>query len=278
MNREKIMRKILLFLIISLICLFFCGCLNNEIKEDKSTVLEETEMATTETEIDKTESTTASQEEKIEKHFLVAIDAGHQKHQNSDLEAIGPGASEKKMKVTSGTEGIQTGTPEYVITLQVSKLLQQELENRGYDVLMIRKEDDVDISNRERAEMANDGNADVFLRIHCNSVDDSSTNGAMTLCPDRNNPYCDSDMITKSERLSELVLDGLCVKTGAKKLSITKTSTMSGINWSKVPVSIVEMGFMSNPQEDEKLNDHDYQALLAQGIADGVDKYFKRSE
>ena len=50
---------------------------------------------------------------------------------------------------------------------------------------------------------------------------------------------------------------------------------MSGINWSTMPVTIVEMGFMSNPEEDRKLSDDQYQTRLAEGIAEGVDRYFE---
>jgi N-acetylmuramoyl-L-alanine amidase len=70
-------------------------------------------------------------------------------------------------------------------------------------------------------------------------------------------------------------LDETVALTGAKKLYVWETDTMSGINWCQVPVTIVEMGFMSNEEEDRKIATDDYQSKLAQGIANGVDKYFE---
>lgn len=264
------MRKIggLFFCCILLIALAGCSFGNNMTK--KETVKKETEM--------ETKKITEKVEKAKEKKKLIAIDAGHQQEQNSELEPIGPGAETKKMKVASGTQGIESGTPEYKVNLAVSKKLQQRLQEEGYQVLMIRETNDVNLSNRERARIANEAKADIFIRIHCNSAEDPTVHGALTLCPDADNPFCEEKMIKESSRLSELVLEDLCQNTGAKKLSIIRSSDMSGINWCEVPVTIVEMGFMSNPQEDEKLNEEGYQMQLTEGMVNGIKAYFNERE
>ena len=204
---------------------------------------------------------------------LIAIDAGHQGHANSEKEPDGPGSSVMKAKVAAGTSGAASGLAEYQLTLQVSLKLQKELESRGYKVLMIRTSHDVNISNAERAKIANDAGADAFLRIHANGSDDPSIHGCVTACQTSSNPY-NANLYSACRTLSEDVLDCFCAATGAKKKYVWEVDNMSGINWCTVPVTIVELGFMTNPDEDLRMATEDYQYAMAKGIADGVDAFF----
>lgn len=205
---------------------------------------------------------------------VIVIDAGHQKQQDSSKEPIGPGAAEQKQKVSSGTKGVASGLNEYELTLQVALKLQRALEEKGYDVLMVRTSNDVNISNSERAEIANQAQADAFIRIHADGSEDPDASGAMSICPTKNNPYC-SEIYKKSRKLSDAVLQGIADHTGAKIRGIWETDTMSGINWCKVPVTILEMGFMSNREEDLLMAQDSYQNKIVEGITAGMDKFFK---
>lgn len=110
------------------------------------------------------------------KKRTVVIDPGHQTKGDSTKEPIGPGATEMKAKVTTGATGTFTKQKESELVLKVSLLLEKELKNEGYNVIMTRTTNNVNISNSQRAKMANDAAADAFVRIHADSYNDASIN------------------------------------------------------------------------------------------------------
>ena len=94
----------------------------------------------------------------------------------------------------------------------------------------------------------------------------------MTICQTASNPY-NGSLHSQSYALSESVLDELVAATGAKRERVWETDSMSGINWAAVPVTIVEVGYMTNPDEDRRMQTEEYQNQIVQGIANGIDAY-----
>lgn len=200
----------------------------------------------------------------------IGIDPGHQEKGNSEKEPLAPGSSEMKAKVSSGTQGVATRVPEYVVNLDVSLMLRDALEALGAEVYMTREVHEIDISNVERAVMMNELGVDLVLRIHCNGSDNQNTKGISLFVKET------GACAEESYLASEALLPAMAEATGARAMGIYKRDTYSGMNWSEVPSILVEMGFMSNPEEDRLLNDPEYQMKLVDGMVKGIADYMGR--
>lgn len=213
------------------------------------------------------------------KNILIAIDPGHQSENidMSEKEPNGPGSSEMKAKATSGTTGQYTGVPEYQLNMEVSLLLKEKLEAEGYDVILSRENNETAVSNAERAQKANDSGADVCIRIHANGCEDSSVSGALALVPSPENPYV-SNLSESSTKLAEAVLTEYCNTTGMLNQGVQKNDTMTGMNWSTIPVMILEMGYMSNQQDDVNMADAAFREKMVSGIVSGINQYYGSSQ
>lgn len=204
--------------------------------------------------------------------YVIVIDPGHQEKGNSEKEPVGPGATETKAKVSSGTASRFNGYPEYKVNMEVALKLRQILLERGYTVIMTRTGNAVNISNIERATIANDAHADAFVRLHCNGSENNTFHGIGIYYQTPNNPY-NGDLHGEAKALNSCLLEHMLSATGARRDGLIESDTYSGINWCKVPAGLVEMGYMTNQEEDAMLQDQAYQQKLAVGIADGIDEF-----
>ena len=218
----------------------------------------------------KKEST--SKQQKNEK-YLICIDPGHQSKGDWKSEPIGPGSPYQKSRVSSGTVGISTKKPEYILNLEASETLKHILISKGFEVIMTRESHDVNISNVERAIFANNKNADMVIRIHADGSDDTSITGASILIPSEKSKYT-SSIFKPSYDCANLIKSKMD-RGGFKVNGIFERDDLTGFNWSKVPVVLIEMGFMSNYNEDEMMSNKNYQRKMMQSIAQGVDEYFQ---
>ncbi|WP_127589080.1 N-acetylmuramoyl-L-alanine amidase [Paenibacillus koleovorans] len=195
---------------------------------------------------------------------LVCIDAGHQRKGDNTTEPVAPGSNVYKARVSHGTTGVATKKPEYQLTLEVSLLLQQRLLEAGYPVLMIRETHDVNISNSERAAICNDGHASVALRIHADGSELPQAKGITVLYPGS------GALSQPSKALAAVLLEELLKTTGAKSRGVVPRDDLAGFNYSQVPSILLEMGFMTNAEEDRLMSTPEYQAQLVAGMVEFV--------
>lgn len=203
---------------------------------------------------------------------IICIDAGHQQNGSSKQEAVGPGSSETKARVSSGTRGVATGKYEYELNLEVALKLKTALEEKGAVVHMVRETNDVNISNKERAELANTVNADLSLRLHADGSDNSSARGFSVLVP--SGQYVSDTVISESYAIAEDIEQYLSQGVPIKSRGIVRRSDLTGFNWSTVPAVLVEMGFMSNPEEDKLLSSEDFQETFVTALVKGLEAYY----
>ena len=204
---------------------------------------------------------------------VVVIDAGHEGSPPPGTEPIGPGSSTMKAKVESGATGHYAPREESQVNLEVALKLQKVLESRGVKVVMVRTTQDVKIPNSERAKIANNAHAALFIRLHCDGVS-PSVSGILTEVPSKS-WYPGHPIVAKSAVAGKLVQAAVLKATGAHDRGITPVGNLSGFNWSQVPSVLVEMGNMPNNSEDLKLVTPSYQQTLADGMANGIVEFLK---
>lgn len=203
--------------------------------------------------------------------IIIGIDPGHQLAADYSLEALSPESGKTKIRMSSGSKGIKTGVEECRINLQISLKLRKFLEDSGAKVIMTRTTNDVSISNMERAILMNESNVDVWLRIHCDYSASRKAFGASLLLPSRST---NSGIYKQSVELGFSVLEAFCLETGSHIRSISRRGDQTAFNWSKAPVIALEMGYISNPEQDMQLNTVSYQEACARGIFKGLIDYF----
>ena len=206
--------------------------------------------------------------------FVIGLDPGHQLVYDPAREPVAPGSSETKQKVAGGCRGVKSGVYEYEVNLDVSLLLRDMLEEAGATVIMTHEVLDVNISNVQRAQMFNEANVDLGIRIHCNKSDNSKTAGAFMLVPTENR----TKFYEENVRAAQVILKAYCAETGLSmryKDGITYRNDQTGFNWCTRPIINIEMGHLSNPSEDALLSDPAFQVKMARGLFNGRLQYFR---
>jgi N-acetylmuramoyl-L-alanine amidase len=205
---------------------------------------------------------------------IICIDPGHgNPDKATGNEQIAPNSDKIQFGGAYGTQGVVTKTPEYALNMIVSLKLKKALEAEGSIVVMTRMSDEENLSNIERAKIGNDANSDLVIRIHADGNDNKDVRGLSVLYPG-DEFIKDEDLLIKSKNAAQFTHDAIVETTGANPRGIIKRNDLIGFNWTTRPVILIEMGFMSNPEEDKLLNDSAYQDKIVQGIVNGLNNYF----
>jgi N-acetylmuramoyl-L-alanine amidase len=208
---------------------------------------------------------------------IVVVDPGHDSRPNHGMEPIGPGASTRKVKDGGGAAGVVSGTPEAVVTLDVSLRLRELLERAGVGVVMTRtRTSGVSAGNIARARIANRAGANLFLRVHADSHPDPRVRGSHTLYPARRAGWTD-DIYAPSRRAAAIVQRALVRRLRSRNRGLDERSDITGFNWSDVPAVLVELGFLSNPAEDRLLATPAYRRRAARGLCEGTLRFLGRT-
>ena len=162
----------------------------------------------------------------------------------------------------SGAVG--NGNYEDELNLAVAKKVEQKLRSKGIEVKMSRYSDEF-ISLSDRAKMANQYAPDVFISIHQNSSDSMSANGTETYYHTRKGEYSHYAQNIQSSAINE---------TGSRNRGI-KSANFAVLRETNMPSALFESGFITNPTESANLANPNYQEKLADGIANGIERYLK---
>lgn len=147
----------------------------------------------------------------------------------------------------------------------IAKKLYDILSNRGYDLVLTRKKDEF-ISLQERADMANQFEADIFVSIHNNAAANTSAQGYEVLYWHTSN---------KGKLLAQDIYNTMAQELNWEGRGIVGRDNLHVLKETDMPAVLIECGFITNPVEEHLLNYEGYRLLLAKAIANGIEAYFK---
>lgn len=204
----------------------------------------------------------------------ICIDPGHQSRIISAMVPIAPGQERMMPNYNIGTVGAATHNFEYAVVLETALELEKALRALGAKVVLTRASNDELVGNLERTQIAAEAGADITISLHCDGHEDGEIHGLSVLHP--GDKYIkDSELLEKSRILSQTILKHTVKETKTRDRGLSPRNDLIIFNYSKNPVVLIEMGFLTNPEEDRLLNSEEYRRKLIDGIIQGVLEYFK---
>lgn len=286
------MRKLTIYILMLSFIIFLSGCskslteknnaepikktikIENNKDSNNLKIKEKVKLDKNNSEVTKKEELVSNtKKDDIKKNITIVIDPGHSSISSNQKEPISPDSKELKLKDTLGATGINSKRPEYEITLSVALELSNILKTEGYNVILTKDKVTTKLSNIERTKVGNDHNANLMIRLHCDGVDSPKAQGASILVP-KVKGYVTKNIAKKSKVYGEKIINNYSENIGFKNRGIIYREDLTGFNWSKVPIVLLEMGFISNPKEDAYLSNPNNYKHIASSIAKGINSCF----
>ncbi|MBE5777221.1 MAG: N-acetylmuramoyl-L-alanine amidase [Clostridiales bacterium] len=204
--------------------------------------------------------------------ITVCIDPGHQGSHRTVTEERGPGLSGTVTSSGGQAQGVSTRRKESIVVLEVAYLLRDELMRQGANVVMTRSTEEEWVSNLDRCRIAEEGGADFMLRLHCDNRENKNTKGIGIFCPLASTYAKEVADYETYKTWADALLYAMqkAVGYGENRGQTYFNNAYVGNNWAKMPCFLIEIGFMSNAEEDYKMSESTYQQKLCEGMAQGV--------
>ncbi|GEK33294.1 N-acetylmuramoyl-L-alanine amidase family protein [Kurthia sibirica] len=230
--------------------------------------------------VDQPQSTTVKKPQmpikKKERAMRIVIDAGHQRYADYRLERVGPQSNKWLPSMPPSSYGVTTGQAEHQLTLDVAKNMQQQLKKKGYEVFLTRQKNVIALTTMERAKIAKKHKADLYISLHADGASKPNAQGMYIIMPGKSNPYT-KHIYKESAQVGKSILKATKKKSIPTYLNGENYSAdLATLNWSSMPVVLVELGYLNNVKDDRRLATKSYQQKLSTGLIVGIDNYFNK--
>ncbi|CCB88377.1 N-acetylmuramoyl-L-alanine amidase family protein [Simkania negevensis] len=206
--------------------------------------------------------TACSQNGKVDQDTPLAAAQNNARKGNGHLVVLDPGHG--GFDIGAKSQNVE----EKELALRTAMLVKRYLSSMGYRVILTRSRD-VFIPLDKRTAIANDTKSKILVSLHYNAFKSSNAKGIEVYFYDRGSKWRSSN----SKKLAQNVLSRLLTQTGAASRGV-KHGNFHVVREANMPAILVEGGFITHPEERDRLADPKYLDRIAQGIAEGIDKYF----
>lgn len=197
---------------------------------------------------------------------IIVIDPSHQQLKDVSLEYVAPKSDVKRAKQLASATGVVTAQKEYRLTMTMAKKLKKQLQKKGYKVVLTRTKHDVNISNKQRAKKANEIKADLVISLHADGGKSYQRGFYVMTASKKATPA----YYKQSKRQATAILKAVAKHEKIYYPGAFEREDVALFNYAKAPALSIQLGFLTNVKDDQKLASDAYLDILVKWIANGV--------